>query len=230
MATCDVTELMADAACFLCFHPREMDAAQIQLLCDLVADAEAETDEIEEILDLDDVRFQDDFEDCVGQLGSPWRQMIESNFPGCDQGRVVDAGGGTQGAYVEGILLADLWVQADMGGAFPSGRLYARYQEGDLTFPAGYSVEVTNATTIHLGRWDDSPFETPLQDFTLTTPFVLGDKLRMEVEGATVRIYHNGVLVATYVDGSPYSTPGTCGLDIPVSSAAWIDNFACGAL
>lgn len=234
MATCDVTQLMEDAKCWFCLRGREVDIAELQLLCDTKAQAEIVNeqiqDEVQQIQDLEGVRFQDDFDDCVGALSAPWHQMIESNYPGCDGGRAVDAGGGAQGAYVEGILIDDVWVQADMGGAFPTGRLYARYPEGDLVFPGGYSVEVTNANTIHLARWDDSPFETSLLDINLPTPFSLGDRLRMEVEGAQIRVYHNHVLVATYDDGSPYSAAGSCGLDIPSGSATWIDNFACGAL
>jgi hypothetical protein len=35
MATCNVEELMADAACWFCLEAREQEALELQLLCEI---------------------------------------------------------------------------------------------------------------------------------------------------------------------------------------------------
>lgn len=87
MATCDPATVMADGKCFQCLGPREMDAARLQLICDLKGQLESMATVINNLITaINDLQAGPTHEDLV------YAATTVLNFDGADYQTVALTG------------------------------------------------------------------------------------------------------------------------------------------
>lgn len=213
MATCDVTQLLADGRCFMCLNQKQADAVLAQMLCDLIASLELPEDTCTGL-------FQDDFESGPqnAELEPPWQHAGDTflyNFGTA----IEDPGGDGSRAWCESCYFTDGYAQAAcLGTSFHEVFLrldpnLAGTWYGAQVDEAGNTVALKKGTATLVG---------------VSATFVSGAVLRLEADGARLTVIYNNVTVIVMTDtSSPILTAGYAGIRGSEDLGAVFDNFEC---
>lgn len=151
------------------------------------------------------VRVTDDFERTdADPAGLPWVTAGDFGALKIESGALVGTDNSNRGAYYSASWSADQWAECVMSVVGEGGPAVRIGAGGVNAYRADYyagefrlAKHVENSYS-SLGAW--------------TRTVVDGDTLRIEVEGTTIRGYHNGALVGSVTDSS--LTTGNAGVVI----------------
>jgi hypothetical protein len=211
MATCDVTQLLADGRCFMCLNQKQADAVLAQLLCEMVT--AAANPEVP-CTDL----FIDDFDGPDGaELEPPWIKNGDTFL--YDAGTAIEDPGGDGSRAWAPCVYVDGYVQAACLGT-SYHQIFLRY---DLVVPVTWYGARLNEATNQISLMKGN---TVLA--TVSATFVAGHVLRLEAAGAQLTVIYNGVTVLVMTDtSSPILTAGYSGMTGSEDLGAIFDNFEC---
>ena len=218
MATCDVTQLMADAKCFLCLRGKQFDVAIAQLLCDINAVASAAAD-AEACAD----PFEDAFSGPVGQVlaDPPWQQPGDT-FLYNGGTAIEEPGSAGSVAYVRSLSFSDGYVQATLA-ALQDIVLLLRGDPTDVNNSYWAIVDTVNeAVLVYRGA-------TLITLRYLPRDAQIGDVFRFEVRGSQLTLKWNGLTQIVCRDTTPSAVagPGLPGMKGYGSNAEFSDFEAC---
>lgn len=216
MATCNVQELMDEAACWLCLNKQESWAILLQMFCNIIGDIEAAGST--ECADL----FSDDFEDGVNNQplkDPPWRNAGDT-FLYFNGWAIEDPGGDGSVAWVGAFSAADAWAEAECWGTDWHGVMLRFDPNVAQHWYAAWIDEDTDVIRLQRGS-------TTLASTSAT--FVAGQVLRLEAEGNLFTVKYNGATVLAVRDttASYISAAGSAGIRGSEDLGAVFDNFRC---
>lgn len=219
MATCDVTQLMADAKCFLCLRGKQFDVAMAQLLCELNSVAAAAAASAESCAD----PFEDAFAGAVGQplADPPWQQPGDA-FLYNGGSAIEEPGSAGSVAYVRDLSFSDGYVQATMA-AHQDIVLILRGDPSDVNNSYWAVVDTTNeAVLVYRGA-------TLITLRYLPTDAQIGDVIRFEARGRQFTLKWNGLtqIVCRDTTASYIAGPGLPGMKGYGTDAEFSDFSAC---
>lgn len=227
MANCDVTQLLADAKCFLCLEGKQYDMVLAQLICELneaitnaVTAADAAVDSLASACS---ETFSDAFSGPVGDVltDPPWEQPGDT-FLYNGGTAIEEPGSAGSWAYVKNLSMTNGYVQGTLA-AHQNMALILRGDPADNTSNYQAWIDTTNeAVGINRGA-------TTLASYNLSADAQIGDVLRFEAVGSVLTLKYNGVTLLVIGDttGSAIAGPGNPGMRGYGSDAQVSDFEAC---
>jgi hypothetical protein len=217
MATCDVKELMEDARCFMCLGPRELDAVEAQLLCDLRYSIQREAGRVD---------FTTSFTGTDGvDLSYPLETVGVNALPEFKSNRADDPDDTDRYAVLDGVEFTDGFVQAEVwksGGAGGGVSLFGRYTDSN-NFYAATLAEPTNKLSIT--RTKGGVYSLIATGISIT--FVDGAVFKFGFNGSVLTLTYNGTVVYTLTDTNPITDTAQAGFAL---FGMAIDNFSCSGV
>ena len=172
--------------------------------------------------------YSDDFNRANGALTTPWVTIDGSHS--IVSGKVAVGPASPNDSYYDAAFSADQWAEADVdneqdnqGVIFPVVRMGSS-AGGDLYY---YWIGSPGTRQFQINKRQGGSYSTVVSSGgpMPTGPF----KARLEIQGATLRAYADGVLVATGTDSSPITT-GKPGILSANGTGGTLDNFRAGDL